>query len=103
LDECQEFEFSLVERATAAKKIENPLLSTMPCEGFLCQCPPEGEKERELICETQHQKCMLLTNQSACTINFDNGQFLLWQRRSQTVSCETKDICQNHSNQKAQM
>jgi hypothetical protein len=56
-----------------------------------------------MICQTQHQKCVLLTNQSVHTITFDDGQFRLWQQRSQMVSCETKDICGKLSDQKAQM
>jgi hypothetical protein len=106
LDEHREFKFSLVETPTVAKRFlaePRAMKASSSANVHPKERKREREREREMICETQHQKRVLSRNQSAHTINFDNGQFLLWQRCSQTLSCETKDICQKRSDQKAQM
>jgi hypothetical protein len=56
-------------------------------------------RERGMISVTQCQKINVV-EESIYTINFDNDQFPLWQRRCKTVSCETKDIYQKHSDQR---
>jgi hypothetical protein len=44
---------------------------------------------------------MHVVDESTHTINVDDEQFPLRQRRSKTVSCETKDIYRKRSDQRA--